>query len=432
MRRAMWVLVMWIGVGAVPGTAGTLGRWSGRCGPEGDRRALSVTLVEQDGGLAGTLDLASGGLADEPLASVRMSGDSVAFELATDLGVLTFAGSRHQDRIAGRMRMGALDYPFELSPDTATGQAWRREDVTIPAGDVTLAGSLFLPEGPGPFPAAVFLHGSGDAPRLGIGDRARVRAYLRVGVAVLVYDKRGIGGSTGDYRRVGMRELAADGLAALDWLGSRPEVRRDARGFDGRSQGCWLAEMAAAKSRDVAFVVAQVGGGVSPWRQEMHRVAAEMRAAGAAPASVDSALGWVRLHYEVARGDSSWGRYQQAAAAMRGSPWLELKRPYASLDQARASWDRLSGYEPAADLARLQCPLLAVLAEDDRSTPSVETARAFRESPRPKGAPAFEVRVLSGVGHELLGFPPSGIPRVPPDYPEFVARWVLGTVVEKR
>ena len=426
------LIALWAGACAAPSVAGPAGRWSGSCGPADDRRALAVTLVERGGTVSGKLDLESGGLVGEPLSGVALHGDSVMLALATDIGEITFAGVQQGDRIAGRMRMGALDYPFELSPAAGTSPAWREEDVKLPNGEVTLAATLLLPEGRGPFPAVVFLHGSGDAPRLGLGDRARAHAYLREGIAVLVYDKRGIGGSSGDYRRVGMRELAGDGLAALRWLGGRREVRKDALGFDGRSQGCWLAEMAAAEAPEVRFIVAQVGGGVSPWRQEMHRVAAELRAAGAGPASVDSAMGWVQLHYAVARGDSSWDRYLRVAESLRGARWLELKRPYASVEQARASWERLSSYEPAPDLARLRCPLLAVLGEEDRSTPTEETARVLRESPRPAGAPPFEVRVLPGVGHELLEFPPSGIPRAPRDYPAMVARWVKGVVGEGR
>jgi pimeloyl-ACP methyl ester carboxylesterase len=434
MRACVWwwslaCLVLGAAACAPRADAAPTGRWSGNCGPAGDRRALAVTIEARGGPLAGTLDLASAGLVDEPLSRLAAHGDSVVLVLATDLGDVAFAGARHGDRIEGRMLMGPLDVPFDLVPVAAEAPAWRVLDVTIPHGDVTLAGSWFVPAGPGPFPAVVFLHGSGDAARLGLGDRARVQAYLREGIAVLVYDKRGVGGSTGDYRRVGMRELADDGLAALDWLGGRTEVRRDARGFDGRSQGCWLAEMAAATpAHDVAFVVAQVGGGVAPWRQELYRVGAELRAAGADAATVDSARAWVRLHYAVAKGDSSWERYRQVAESLRGVPWLELKRPYASPEQARASWERLSSYEPAPDLARMRCPLLAVLGAEDRSTPTDETAQAFRRSVRPEGAATFEVRVLPGAGHELLELPPSGIPRSPAGYPELVARWVKGVV----
>jgi pimeloyl-ACP methyl ester carboxylesterase len=389
---------------------------------------MAATIEARGGTLAGSLDLPSGGLVDEPLTRVAAPGDSVVLVLATDLGDVVFAGTRQGDRIAGRMRMGPLDHPFELSRGAPGARAWRETDVTIPNGAITLAGSFLVPAGRGPFPAVVFLHGSGGAARFGLGDRARVQAYLREGIAVLAYDKRGVGGSTGDYRRVGLRELSEDGLAALRWLGTRDEVRRDARGFDGRSQGCWLAEMAAASSGDVAFVVSQVGGGVSPWRQELHRVTAELRAEGAAPASVDSARAWVLLHYAVAKGDSAWDRYLEVAAAQQGRPWLELKRPYATPEQARASWERLSNYEPSPDLARMRCPMLAVLGADDRSTPTEETAVAFHASARPAGASAFEVHVLPDVGHELLEFPASGIPRLPPDYPAMVARWVRHTV----
>jgi len=175
--------------------------------------------------------------------------------------------------------------------------------------------------------------------------------------------------------------------------------------------------MAAAETQEVCFVVAQVGGGMSPWRQELHRVAEELRAAGAAPASVDSALGWVQLHYAVAPGDSSRDRHVRVAESLSGTRWLELKRPYASVEQARASGERLSSYEPAPDLARLRCPLLAVLGAEDRSTPTEQTARAFQAAPRPGGRPAVRGPRASRRGPRTARVPTFGDPARPARLP---------------
>src|ERR1700684_2524008 len=67
-----------------------------------------------------------------------------------------------------------------------------------------LAGTLSLPNGEGPFPAVVLISGTGQNTRdedvwghkvfLILAD-----ALTREGLAVLRYDKRGVGGSSGDY-----------------------------------------------------------------------------------------------------------------------------------------------------------------------------------------------------------------------------------------
>jgi hypothetical protein len=79
----------------------------------------------------------------------------------------------------------------------ANPEPFRAEDLTIPAGDHQLAGTLYLPQSGPPAPAVVFVHGAGPAVR-GDGYRELASHFARKGVAALIYDKRGCGASTGD------------------------------------------------------------------------------------------------------------------------------------------------------------------------------------------------------------------------------------------
>ena len=107
---------------------------------------------------------------------------------------------------------------------------YRDEDVAYPsAPGVRLAGTLTLPPGRGPFPAAVLIAGSGPHGRdeevfghklfLVLADH-----LTRSGIAVLRYDKRGLGGSSGDYRGATSADFAADAEAAAAYLRRRPEI----------------------------------------------------------------------------------------------------------------------------------------------------------------------------------------------------------------
>jgi pimeloyl-ACP methyl ester carboxylesterase len=428
---SMGILTMALGL-ACSSESGTekssAGRWAGEIGPVEDRRELAVWLRPHGTNWRGTIDVPSAGLIEEPLASVSPVGDSVTFVLATDLGESIFRGRLVNDQIEGFATIGPQSASFSLARVSDPPPTKRELEARFANGDVQLAGTLFLPMGAGPFPAVVFLHASGDQPRLGIGDRARLEAYVRAGIAVLVYDKRGVGSSGGDHRRVGFSELADDGLAAVEWLAHRKEIRGDAIGLDGRSQGAWIAEIAAARSPRIRFVVCQVCGGVPPWRQELHRVEAELRAGGYPEDVVNRALAYTRLHYAVARGDSTWERYAETVARVQGEPWIELKRPWSSLEQARVSWQRIGGFEPGTALATVRSPVLVVLAANDRSTPTEESARALRAMPRPLEAGPIEVRVLTDADHAMLTYPPSGIPRQPAGYPERVVEWVKARV----
>lgn len=133
--------------------------------------------------------------------------------------------------------------------------SFREENVRFRNADVELAGVLMLPRGPGPFPALVFIHGSGPATRGGPFLLPQYFAHL--GIATLSYDKRGCGESTGTYnRQVDAEEfelLAWDALAGVDLLKTRADIAPKRIGLWGISQAGWIIAIAAASSSDVAF-----------------------------------------------------------------------------------------------------------------------------------------------------------------------------------
>src|ERR1700747_2166705 len=110
----------------------------------------------------------------------------------------------------------------------ARGEIISEEPVHFASGQVELAGTLVLPEASAPNPAVVLFHGSGPQQR----DLFTARWFAAQGVAALAYDKRGVGESTGDFRKVPFMELCDDGLAAIQYLKSRRDI-------DAKQIGVW-------------------------------------------------------------------------------------------------------------------------------------------------------------------------------------------------
>lgn len=137
-------------------------------------------------------------------------------------------------------------------------------EVRFNSGCVTLAGTLYQPVGEGPHPTMVFLHGSGETPRLGFGGPWITTPLVEAGIAVLTYDKRGVGESEGrccpddddDFET-----LTADGLAAIDALGQRDDV--GPIGLLGVSQAGWVIPKLVGRSPEVAYTVIFSGTTVS-------------------------------------------------------------------------------------------------------------------------------------------------------------------------
>ena len=159
--------------------------------------------------------------------------------------------------------------PTGGAPTFAAKLPSRDEEVVFRHSDITLAGTLIAPATPGPHPAIVLLHGSGPLTRHSFGPWPRF--FNSLGMAVLVFDRRGTGASTGVRLdastgapatlspRYYPDDLVDDALAARRFLQGRPEVDRKPIGFWGSSEGGMLATQVAARSDEVAFAIDSSG-----------------------------------------------------------------------------------------------------------------------------------------------------------------------------
>lgn len=152
----------------------------------------------------------------------------------------------------------------------STPQAFRSTDVTIDTGAVTLAGTLLIPLEELPAPAVIIIPGSGAATRNGSWNMYRnIGEYLvQRGIAVLLYDKRGVGASTGNWKAETFDERAQDVAVMVTYLQSRSEIDPNQIGLIGHSQGGYIAPLVVAKySSDVKFIVMLAGSGEKVWNQ---------------------------------------------------------------------------------------------------------------------------------------------------------------------
>lgn len=135
------------------------------------------------------------------------------------------------------------------------------EDVTFMSGDLTLAGTLTIPEGDGQFPVVLLVSGSGGqdrdeslAPVAEIKPFRDIADYLtRNGIAVLRYDDRGIAQSEGDYATSDMFDFRDDANAAIDYLAERGEFNMI--GIAGHSEGGVYAPEISITNDNVDFLI---------------------------------------------------------------------------------------------------------------------------------------------------------------------------------
>lgn len=294
---------------------------------------------------------------------------------------LTIEGARLRWREDGRTRV-ARRAPFHT------------EDVTIQSGDISLAGTLTLPRGGGPHPAIVLLHGGGAQTR----DFFWLPHFLaRRGFAVLAYDKRGVGQSTGDWRTASVQNLASDALAAVTFLRSDRRIRTNRIGLYGASAGGWTAPVAAARAPDqIAFVIVRSASYLPERRNVIYEVEGDLRGAGYG----DDVVARVRALHEqdiaVVEADGvGWEELRTALRAASSEPWFELARlppdliPQTPENQARIAAhiasQRRNVIDPPAVWSALRMPVLVQIGGRDRYVPGTESVEHLRAALRTNG-----------------------------------------------
>jgi pimeloyl-ACP methyl ester carboxylesterase len=261
------------------------------------------------------------------------------------------------------------------------------------SGPVTLAGTLWEPDTEAV--TAVLMHpGSGPSNRDNDVYFPQIRAcLLGAGIAVASFDKRGVGGSTGDWRDAGISEQATDAttaLAAMRAAGARPPI-----GLFGHSQGGWVVIEAAARGAPAAFVITNGGPGVSPAVQDRFALANLGRRAGRSPEGIDRLL----ARYDLMVGLLRDGVSAADAAIRLGPPDGHELDPYGTVNDAE--WElqrRLVDHDPRPALRRLTVPVLALFGADDEITPVAISVEAFREAVRPD---LLTIAVLPGGDHRV-------------------------------
>lgn len=301
------------------------------------------------------------------------------------------------------------------------GGARATEEVRFRNGDLALAGLWFKPEGTGPFPTAVLIRGSGPSTRDSYWARAIKDVLLDAGVAVLLPDKRGSDGSSGDWRTADFQALAGDAVAAVRFARMRPGVRRDAVGLVGLSQGGKVAPVAAAAAEEVAFVVDLSGAATTFVEQVSWEMYHTLREAGLNGESLQEALILQVTAESYVQGHVDWASYRRLLDEALGGDWAGAAGGFPSeVDAWQWSFFRsVSHFDPLPWWTEVEQPVLVVYGEEDGNAPAVRSAyrltRAFMEA----GHTDWTLRVLPGTGHGLWD-PRGGDPHRPALHPELV------------
>ncbi len=363
------------------------GYWSGTLSsPQG----LGAVIVRLRTGSLSRLTVPGGTIPEAVVTDLSREGSHVTFH-ATNGGGFDGQLSKDGKRLEGKWKRTAPlgDVPVRLTwsaeppkpnrpqtPKTPTPYTSIEVGYDNPKEPVHLAGTLTVPKGKGPFPAALLITGSGlqdrDETLFGHKPFLVLADYLtRRGIAVLRVDDRTMGGSTGDVTRATSADYATDVEAGVQFLRTRPEIDPRRVGLIGHSEGGMIGPMVAAADPTVAYVVLLAGPGLKGDRILELQVAAVLKGQGAPAAMVEAAAARERATLEAAEAE-----FAKAGGAHTASDTPEAKAARAKLN---TPWYRyFITYDPAPTLAKLRCPVLAVSGTLDTQAPVAENTPALK------------------------------------------------------
>jgi hypothetical protein len=321
------------------------------------------------------------------------------------------------------------------------------------AAGVKLAGTLTLPQSGGPFPAVHLIPGSGPNDRDELIWGHRVFLVLadhltRQGIAVLRVDDRGVGGSTGDFSTVTIESSAEDALAGIQYLKTRSEIDPKKIGLIGHSYGGYVAPLAAAQSPDVAYIVLMAGGAMTLEEGIHLQTDIIYRLEGASDEAISLNRTVNQRIFDILRVEKDNGIVEEKMREVfeelnpqveklseEDRRKVELSYPlkfdsYKGFLSPSFRYDLF--YDPSVALAKVKCPVLAIIGEKDTQVPPEPNLKEIEESLESGGNENYTVKKLLGLNH-LFQTAQTGLPSeysqieetISPIALKIISDWVL-------
>ena len=300
------------------------------------------------------------------------------------------------------------------------------EDVMFTNNDITLAGTLTLPDTTGLHPAIVVISGSGEQNRDGVTAgfidgyeplRFLAEGLTPAGFAVLRYDERGVGESTGTHSTASTADFADDVQAALAYLMTRDDIDPTQIGLIGHSEGANIAAMVAANNPDIAFAISLAGQAVSGYELLEAQAAAIAEASGASPQAIEAAVAQGRAEWDLVLAEDWDGLadmtrdiFAVMPESQRPSPEMQ-EELIAQQDAFAKNWfSFFLTYNPAEDWSQVDAPVLIVFAELDAQVPVAQNRPAIEAALEDGITSDYEIIMLDDTNHLFQADAESGAP----------------------
>lgn len=442
------------------------GRWEGDISIMGTSIGIITNFEVVNDSIAGKIDIPTQGAYNLPLSNITCSGGEVKFVLTTTQGSAEFKGKLFSDSISGEFKQAGIVGGFLLlkkgktEADTVIKEKpiYNEEEVTFTNGDIVLNGTLTLPPYPGKHPAVVLVTGSGpqnrDEELLGFKPFKIIADYLtKNGIAVLRYDDRGFGKSTGkSVLQSTTEELAGDAIQAVKYLQTRNDINPKQIGLLGHSEGGIIAPISAVKENEIAFIILMAGTGVTGKEIIKEQTRLIQKADNKTDEEIKRITEYLDMLIDAAIKNSDWDTVKDAIKKETIDSYNKMSEEEkksisdinefaenianSRVEQFRSPWMRyFLEFDPKTVLEKVKCPALILFGELDLQVPPLQNEKPIVDALKKANNNDYTVKTFSSANH-LFQQATTGSPNeysklkkeFVPGFLELIGNWILKRV----
>lgn len=400
------------------------GQWNGILSTQGIKLKVVFNIAKTENGYSATMDSPNQGAKGIPVTTTSFESSALKLTIA-NLGI-EYEGMVEGTTIIGNFKQAGQSFPMNLSrqefeeekivrtQEPVKPYSYYSEDITFTnkKAGITLAGTLTLPKREGNYPALILISGSGPQnrneevsghkPFLVLADH-----LTKHGIAVLRFDDRGVGESGGDFSMATSLDFAKDVEAAVTYLETRPEINKTKIGLIGHSEGGIIAPMVAATLKNIYCIILLAAPGI-PGNELL---LLQQERIGTASGISDTILKEsITLHKGVF--DIIMKSKNQEKLKIKLADYLKQNSPSntyqeinheklnSQIKQLTSPWMQyFIKHNPAKNLRKVKCPVLAINGQKDLQVPAKENLEAIRKALAKSGNKNSTLKELPNLNH---------------------------------
>jgi len=406
------------------------GPWNGILKVQGMQLRIVFHITLTDEGYIATMDSPDQGAYDIPATSASYENSELVINIA-NLGIEYKGTLGMNDSITGTFTQTGYSFPLNLTREIPEKEAMVRpqepvepypyysEDVRFEniEDHIVLAGTLTMPDKEGSSPAVILISGSGPQnrdeevyghkPFLVLADH-----LTKTGIAVLRYDDRGTGESTGDFTTATSTNLATDVESAIKYLQTRQEINKQQIGLIGHSEGGIIAPMVAGKNKNINFIVLLAGTGIPGDQLLLMQQELLLKARGISDKELQNAKDFTKGAYNIILETKNTDSVKSVLTAYfkqnsKNFPNSLKPEGISEDDMIALQVNQLSSpwiiffikYDPVPALEKVKCPVLAINGEKDIQVPADVNLKAIENALKKGGNHNVTIKALPGLNH---------------------------------